>query len=128
MQEDSKHLHNYVYSEEVVAFVMAANDYCQLPGRAKGEGGKNLYRRSSQASVRGLCDHPEDWEILNRFHESGSRTHGNRTGMVGRFSEDCRLFWVPTTISCVRPRMMNLTVQTWLLIPFQRIWPMFTRS
>jgi hypothetical protein len=46
MQKDNNHLHNYVYSSELVEFVRIANDFCSLMEQLKGMKGKEFIQRS----------------------------------------------------------------------------------
>jgi len=46
MQEENNHLHNYVYSSEMVAFVTSANDYCQFLEQLEGVDGKAFIAQS----------------------------------------------------------------------------------
>ncbi|MCK4745909.1 MAG: DUF5063 domain-containing protein [Bacteroidales bacterium] len=46
MPEENVHLHNYVYSSDMVEFVTAANDFCHFLEQLKGVDGKNFIERS----------------------------------------------------------------------------------
>lgn len=46
MQDESTHLHNYVYSSEMVEFVTSANAYCHLLEKPEGVDGKAFIEQS----------------------------------------------------------------------------------
>ncbi len=46
MQDENVHLHNYVYSSEMVEFVTSANAYCRLLEKPEGVDGKAFINQS----------------------------------------------------------------------------------